>query len=156
MTCLSGTIRSNRIPSSKFLFVRKKRVYKRIAHGKYGEQLGMSTSKADGRLRKLILYDLVKKVELNVCYRCNLPILSAEDLSIDHKKEWRNVDPILYWDLNNIAFSHKKCNKPSRYVASGKWMRKTCEDGKTWCSRCAEKSFGDVGERLNPLLWKSS
>ncbi len=76
------------------------------------EALGMSYGAAANRLRKMILFDLVCRLRLNVCFQCGTEILSINDLSIEHKKPWlRSDDPIhTYFDLNNIAFSHLSCN----------------------------------------------
>ena len=46
------------------------------------------------------------------CYRCGKKIEQIEELSIEHKVPWLYADdPIgLYFNLDNIAFSHLKCN----------------------------------------------
>ncbi len=76
------------------------------------EQLGMPHGTAAGKLRKMILFSLVHRLELDTCYRCKEPIISIDDLSIEHIKPWLDSeDPIdLFFDLSNIAFSHIKCN----------------------------------------------
>lgn len=74
------------------------------------EFLGMPFGTAMGRLRKMILFDLVKKCGLNFCYRCRHKIESIDDFSIEHKKAWLGVDVKLFWDLDNIEFSHLHCN----------------------------------------------
>jgi len=80
------------------------------------EQLKMSFGKANCRLRKMILFHLVKKCNLDVCYRCNKKIEKIEDLSIEHKQDWLNSkNPVeLFFDLQNISFSHLKCNVSNR------------------------------------------
>lgn len=40
--------------------------------------------------------------------------MSADDWSIEHIEPWIGVDPDLFWDLDNITFSHKKCNVVDR------------------------------------------
>jgi hypothetical protein len=74
------------------------------------EQLGMPFGTACGKLRKLIVFDLLKQLGKNVCYRCEQPIEDAVQLSIEHKVAWLHNDPNLFWDLDNIAFSHLTCN----------------------------------------------
>jgi len=74
------------------------------------EQLGMPFGTAANRLKKLVLFDLLKRHGENVCFQCGKEILYAEQLSIEHKKPWLHVDAKLFWDLNNIAFSHNVCN----------------------------------------------
>lgn len=76
------------------------------------EVLGMAHGTACGRLRKQILFDLVKETNRNLCYRCGNPIKDCEDLTIEHKIAWLDKGAELFWDLKNIAFSHKQCNRP--------------------------------------------
>lgn len=94
---------------------------------KKAEQLGMPFGTAAGRLRKELLYKYVKAAGDHICYRCNEPIDSVEEFSIDHKIDWLDENPDLFWDLDNIAFSHHpQCNKrrPSR---------KEGPEGTAWC-----------------------
>lgn len=74
------------------------------------EQLGMPFGTASNRLRKMVLFGLLKKHGENYCYQCGKEILSCDDLSMEHKKAWLHVNPELFWDLENIAFSHISCN----------------------------------------------
>lgn len=76
------------------------------------KQLGMPIGTASGRLRKELLFQLARKCGLTNCFRCGKEIAMAEDLSIDHKKPWlHSEDPKgLFFDLSNVAFSHKLCN----------------------------------------------
>lgn len=76
------------------------------------EVLGMSYGTACNRLRKMILFKLVKDTGLNICHQCGKPIEHIDELSIEHKKAWLNADnPIeTFFDLENIAFSHLSCN----------------------------------------------
>jgi len=77
-------------------------------------QLGVEWSKANTRLRKMILFNLLQRHDEDNCFRCSERIETIEQLSIEHKKPWFGVDSALYWDLDNIAFSHLKCNRPHR------------------------------------------
>ena len=81
-------------------------------HLKKKSQLGMDAGTAAHRLRKLIMFDLLKKLKLNYCYRCGAEIEKIDELSIEHKEPWLDsADPLkLFFDLNNIAFSHLSCN----------------------------------------------
>jgi len=82
------------------------------------EQLKINPSTASGQLRQKIMFMLVQKSGLDVCYRCNQKISEVKDFSIDHKVDWLySSDPVfLFFDVNNnIVFSHKKCN----YAKSG-------------------------------------
>jgi len=74
--------------------------------------LGMSHGTACNRLRKMILFNLLKKHGENTCCKCGYEITDASMLSIEHIKPWQGRDVGLFWDLGNIAFSHANiCNK---------------------------------------------
>jgi len=75
------------------------------------EQLGMAVSTARARLINKILFSLVVKAGRNTCFECGELIESELDISIEHKQPWENRDTALFWDLENIAFSHRRCNK---------------------------------------------
>ena len=76
------------------------------------EQLGISYSKASHILRKRIMFNLVKQCDMDICYRCGEKIKNIDELSIEHKIPWMhsNNPSELYFSLDNIAFSHLKCN----------------------------------------------
>ncbi len=76
------------------------------------EQLGMPFGTASHRLRKTILFSLVKKLKENYCFQCGAEIENEEQLSIEHKVPYLDSeDPKnLFFDLDNIAFSHLNCN----------------------------------------------
>jgi hypothetical protein len=67
---------------------------------------------ATQKLRKMILFKLVQELDLDWCYQCGNKIENIKNLSIEHKKPWLDSDnPIEnFFNLNNIAFSHLKCN----------------------------------------------
>ena len=79
---------------------------------KKDEQLGMKHGTAAGRLRKEIMFMLLQEAGKDVCFQCGERIKCARDLSVEHKVPWLDSnDPIgLYFDMNNIAFSHLACN----------------------------------------------
>ena len=86
-------------------------------------QLGMPWSTANNKLKKMILFKLLKESGLNWCFQCNEKIEKIEDLSIEHKIPWLYSDnpKELFFDLNNIAFSHINCNSGSaRKFSKGK------------------------------------
>lgn len=76
------------------------------------EQLGMPIGTASNKLRKMVLFSLLKELGRDQCYRCGQPINSIEELSIEHKIAWLDSEhpKELFFSLNNIAFSHLKCN----------------------------------------------
>jgi DNA-binding CsgD family transcriptional regulator len=74
--------------------------------------LGMSHGKAAHRLWRAIMFRLIQQTKQDTCYRCNKPIETLEEFSIEHKEPWQHAkNPReVFFDLNNIAFSHKICN----------------------------------------------
>src|SRR5689334_22132550 len=79
---------------------------------KKADQLGMPIGTASARLRKMILFDIPVKSCKLVCYQCGEHIWDIDDLSIEHKIPWLDSEsPIkLFFDLDNIAYSHLSCN----------------------------------------------
>ena len=84
------------------------------SNGRKTEFLGMPYGTAGNKLRKQLLFKYVKLVGDHVCWKCGYEIGSVDDLSIEHKEPWEGRSIDLFWDLDNIAFSHLKCNKPHR------------------------------------------
>ena len=81
------------------------------SHGiKKSQQLGMNAGTASYRLIKDLLFDFVEK-NGHVCFRCKQK-LNREDFSVDHIEAWLDSEnpQQLFFDLNNIAYSHKTCN----------------------------------------------
>lgn len=76
------------------------------------DQLGLDFSTATARLKKTIMFSLVRDVNRDNCFRCGKKIETPEELSVEHKESWQDSeDPVkLFYDLNNIAFSHLSCN----------------------------------------------
>ena len=98
------------------------------------KQLGMPIGTAYARLKKSVMFSLLQQLNQDICYRCNKKIETSEELSIDHIKPWLYNNIKLFWDLNNISFSHVKCNKPLR--GHIKALYKIAPKGKVWCSGC--------------------
>ncbi len=75
-------------------------------------QLGMPHGTATNRLRKKILFSLIQNAGLDNCFQCGKIIEKIDNLSIEHKIPWLNSsNPTgLFFDLDNIAFSHLFCN----------------------------------------------
>lgn len=76
------------------------------------KQLNMNYSTASNQLKKALMLKFAKQCGENKCYRCGKLIENPKDFSIDHKKNWLNAKNAqeLFWDLDNIALSHKSCN----------------------------------------------
>lgn len=117
------------------------------------EQLGMNPSTASHRLVKDILWSLIVKTDQNKCYRCSKE-MSRDTFSIEHKESWiDSEDPVgLYFSLDNIAFSHLKCN-----VAAGKRMKPWAKCGTVSkyasgcrCNDCKEAKKEHRKERYDP------
>jgi hypothetical protein len=72
------------------------------------DQLGMNCGTASYRLVKDLLFSFVKDIP---CYHCGGQ-LSRDTFSIEHIKPWLDSEnPVeLFFDLENISFSHKSCN----------------------------------------------
>ena len=107
------------------------------ANRKKTEQLGMSIGTASNRLRKEVMFNLLRRLNGNICYRCKREIKTAEEMSLEHKIPWLDShDPIgLFFDLTNIAFSHSACN---RRRPGQPTLRKEGPLGTAWCSGCQE------------------
>ena len=84
----------------------KKSVKKKTA------QLGMPPGTAANRLRKMLLFSMANELQKTKCFHCGIEITNIDDFSIEHKIPWLDSGtPIeLFFDLNNIAFSHLSCN----------------------------------------------
>jgi hypothetical protein len=94
------------------------------ANDKKKQQLGMAIGTASARLRKMILFELVRRLKLDVCFRCGKLIETVGNLSIEHKEPWLDVSVDLFWDLENIAFSHLSCNVASARKPHQKYFDK--------------------------------
>jgi hypothetical protein len=114
--------------------------------------LGMPHGTATARLRKSILFHILQRHDENVCFRCAKEIETADELSVEHKLPWEGVSIELFWSLDNIAFSHRYCNRPHRYAGGQARMRKVGPEGTAWCRRC--KAFRPViGFSANKSRW---
>lgn len=103
--------------------------------GKKSEQLGMNFGTASYRLERIILFQLVRDGGKDICFRCGEQIGSWQDFSIEHKVAWLDQDPKMFWDLDNIAFSHKSCNsRAARRSLRCNDKRSIAPEGMAWCS----------------------
>lgn len=103
-------------------------------------QLGMPFGTACNRLRKRVMFRLLCKLKENTCFRCGYMIESVDELSIEHKQFWMHSDDPVnkFFDLDNIAFSHLKCNTKRNPSRNGCY-KPEAPNGQAWCSIC--KSF---------------
>lgn len=90
------------------------------------EQLEIPFSTANQRLRKMIMFKLVQECGRDNCYRCKEKITDIDNFSIEHMEDWLHTEnpKELFFDLNNIAFSHHKCN-----TSRGQQMKKVGKSG---------------------------
>jgi hypothetical protein len=102
-------------------------------HDRRAEQLGMNWSTANARLRKQLLFRYIQRSSDDKCSQCGKIIESIDDLSIEHVLPWENRDPSLFWDLDNIKYSHLSCNKPHAYK-----QRFMDGQGNLSCASCRE------------------
>ena len=123
-------------------------------------QLGVSEGAAHGRLNKNILMMLVKETGRDICFVCEEDIESVEDLSIEHKIPWENKEDAtsLFWDLSNIAFSHRSCNMASLQREGFIQRQKLQGTDKSWCATCKQvlprTQFSKSATAKNGLQWK--
>ena len=116
-------------------------------------QLGMNPSTASGRLVKDILWKLIVQTGQDRCCKCGEP-MSRETFSIEHVIPWLDSeDPAgLYFDLDNISFSHHSCNVSDRREGR---IIKQCGTTAAYfrgcrCSLCIEAKSVDYKSRYNP------
>ncbi len=115
----------------------------------HDRDLGMSASAATHHLKKAIILDFLRQIGKDACLKCGQKLESFYDLSIDHKKPWRYGQPELFWDISNIGFSHRACNKPDKpHVKIG-------PPNTAWCRRHHEflpiEEFGRHARRKNGI-----
>jgi len=98
------------------------------------EFLGLPHGTAMARLKKQILFSLLEKYKENFCFRCKNEITNVSELTIDHKEPWEGIDVELFWALDNISFSHSKCNRPHRKRGGGSKKKLFPPKGMAWCA----------------------
>ena len=115
---------------------------------KKNDVLGMPFGTASARLKKQIMFMLIKKLGEDICYRCGNKIEDVDELSVEHKKGWLNSDTPqeLFWDIeNNIAFSHLNCNTAHQEyrerdtLSDEEKRRRAVEANKKWRKENREK-----------------
>ena len=76
------------------------------------DQLGMNPSTAAGALKKELMFHMAQKCGMDACHQCGDTIETSKELSVEHKIPWLDSDdPVgLFFDLDNVAFSHLSCN----------------------------------------------
>lgn len=121
------------------------------------ETLGMPHGTARSKLVANLLFSLVQELDRDVCHVCNTKIKTLKEFSIEHIRPWEGVSADLFFDLNNIAFSHRKCNRPHRKVGGGGKNKILSPKGQSWCSTCKQhlsvESFSKNKSSWNGLAY---
>jgi hypothetical protein len=80
----------------------------------------MSFGKARNDLNKSILFMLVTETNKNICFQCGNQIETVGEFSVEHKVPWlHSEEPAeMFFDLDNIAFSHLSCNAKAARVGA--------------------------------------
>lgn len=119
------------------------------------DYLGMPYGTATARLRKSLLFSFAQRLHEDICFKCSQQIQTVEEFSIEHKKPWLYNSVELFFNLDNIAFSHLICNRPDRPYKGPSKLRKMGKEGTAWCSRHQQflpiSSFGKNSKRWNGL-----
>lgn len=107
-------------------------MYKNEYKDKKNNQLGMNCGTAQHRLTRDMLFKLIQDIKQDICFHCKEKI-TREEFSIEHKVPWLDsINPLeLFFDLNNIAFSHKDCNSGAARRPNKKEQRDYSLIGKT-------------------------
>ena len=82
----------------------------------------MDPSTASNRLKKNLLFEFAKRLDMHWCYQCGAEIEDCDKFTVEHKTPWlHSEDPKgLFFDIDNIAFSHKSCNYRAARVSKEK------------------------------------
>ena len=144
------------------------------------EQLGMHVGTASAILRKSLLFSMAKKLGMCTCFQCGNVIEGIDDFSIEHKVAWldSNNPKELFFSLDNIAFSHLRCNSLARSRSGARketdqvackncgvlfeketrqiryWNKRNQTD--FYCSSsCSGKSAGKGYSRIKDIDWRN-
>ncbi len=112
----------------------------------------MPNGTAAARLRKSILFHIIKKAGDNICYQCGMEIIYEDELSIEHKLPWLDShNPVeLYFSIDNIAFSHLDCNIKAARPKAGKHPSRRAYQNGCRCDGC-KRANADA-----KILWRSN
>lgn len=82
------------------------------SNDKKAQQLGMPIGTASAKLRKSIIFSLIKELGKDYCFQCSAQIEHEHELSIEHKTPYLDSEnpKELFFSLENIAFFHLNCN----------------------------------------------
>lgn len=79
---------------------------------KKAEQLGMPYGTARNQLLKQTMFRFAQELGYDTCFQCGEKIENHTELSMEHKIPWLDSEkPVdLFFNQDNIAFSHLSCN----------------------------------------------
>ena len=104
------------------------------------EQLGINPSTASAVLKKNLMFRMARQLGDDYCFHCGARICTVQEFSIEHKVPWLDSDDPegLFFDLNNIAFSHLRCN-----IQAAKRIKAMCGTERSYrkgcrCVKCTE------------------
>lgn len=108
--------------------------------------LGISYGTACNKLKKQIMFSLLQRLGEDTCFKCEKTIDDVSELSVEHKVPWENRENgvELFWDLDNIAFSHLRCNVPHTYRNGNSHLNEQAPTGTLWCS--GHKTYINISE----------
>jgi hypothetical protein len=74
-------------------------------------RFGVSVSTARTQLINRLMFDMIVQLNKNTCFRCH-NAMTVKDFSIEHVIPWAWEENAheLFMDVNNITFSHRRCN----------------------------------------------
>lgn len=100
----------------------------------------MPQGTASNKLKKSLMFSMIVKLELDICFQCGRKINTCDEMSVEHKIPWlHSKDPkALFFSLDNIAFSHLKCNIGAARPVNKKYHS---EDEKKLANREDAKRF---------------
>lgn len=120
------------------------------------KQLGMNYSTASNRLVKDLLFNFIITTGNNCCFRCGEP-MERSNFSIEHKHPWLHSEKPqeMFFDLNNISYSHLKCN-----VAAARKPVVSCGSVYKYalgcrCASCTKANTDNARKKYNPEIRKA-
>ena len=120
------------------------------------KQLGMNYSTASNRLVKDLLFNFIITTGNNCCFRCGEP-MERSNFSIEHKHPWLHSEKPqeMFFDLNNISYSHLKCN-----VAAARKPVVSCGSVYKYalgcrCTSCTKAKKDKERKKHNPEIRKA-
>lgn len=113
-------------------------------------QLGMPHGTARNKMVKGLLFSLMQKCGMDKCHQCGEVISSVDDLSIEHKTPWlHSEDPVrLFFDPDNVAFSHLSCNCSASRGYTGK-ITSPCPSAAAYNRGCRCQGCRDAHTKRN-------